>query len=391
MFDGALASALGDLGPADRGLAHELAAGVLRHRTRLDHALAPLVNAPWTRVTDDVKDLLRIGAWQLTGLDRVPDYAAVSGTVEAAKQAGPKAAGLVNAVLRRLARDGAPDLPPDIDLATRYSHPAWLVDRWIGRLGHDGTRALLEHNNRPPAVHLRPMGWDAARLGAALENAGVAVVHTDYGMAVRGVRIPELPGFADGGFIVQDASQAAVVAFADLPPGALVWDACAAPGGKAVALAAGRRVVAGERASDRLARLRETLRRAAPGVLVLAADAMRPPFAVEQFDAVVLDVPCSATGTFAKHPDARWRLEERDIGRLATRQAGLLRSAAETVRKGGLLVYITCSLEPEENLMQVDGFLDRDHRFRRTAADFALFPPTAGTDGAFAARLERVA
>jgi 16S rRNA (cytosine967-C5)-methyltransferase len=391
-FDEALDTHLGDLPPLDRGLAHELAAGVLRNRSRLDAALAPLVTAPWMRMGDDTKDLLRLGAWQVIGLDRVPEYAAVNDTVEVAKQTvGTKVSGLVNAVLRRLVREGVSPLPPDADLATRFSHPSWLVARWVAQYGPADTARLLEHNNRAPAVHLRPARWTKEQLLTAFAKADIPFDATNHGFAVRGRRVTDLPGFAEGGFIVQDPAQGSVVAFAAIPEGTLIWDACAAPGGKAAALATGRRVVAGERARARLPRLVGTVRRAAPSVAVLAADATRPPFGLGQFDAVLLDVPCSATGTLAKHPDARWRLEERDIGRLAERQAGLLSGAAETVREGGLLVYITCSLEPEENGMQVNEFLEQDPRFCRTVDDLVVFPPDAGTDGAYAARMERVA
>jgi 16S rRNA (cytosine967-C5)-methyltransferase len=202
----------------DRGLAHELAAGVLRNRSRLDAALVPLVTAPWMRVGDDTKDLLRLGAWQVIGLDRVPEYAAVNDTVEVAKQTvGTKVSGLVNAVLRRLVREGVPPLPPDADLATRFSHPSWLVARWVARYGPANTSRLLEHNNRAPAVHVRPTRWTHQQLVTAFAEADIPFDETDYGLAVRGRRVTDLPGFAEGGFIVQDPAQGSVVAFAAIP------------------------------------------------------------------------------------------------------------------------------------------------------------------------------
>jgi 16S rRNA (cytosine967-C5)-methyltransferase len=205
------------------------------------------------------------------------------------------------------------------------------------------------------------------------------------------VRVHELPGYADGAFVVQDPAQALALEHAAVPAGSLVWDACAAPGGKAARLASTCRVLACDPRRVRLPRLVDTVRRAAPEVWVACADALAAPVRPERFDAVLLDAPCSATGTIAKHPDARWRLSARRIQRLVALQAGLLDAAATAVRPGGMLAYLTCSLEQEENVEQVEAFLGRHPAFRRTKDDLVLFPPDRGTDGAFAARLERQA
>jgi 16S rRNA (cytosine967-C5)-methyltransferase len=150
-------------------------------------------------------------------------------------------------------------------------------------------------------------------------------------------------------------------------------------------------VIASDARRDRLARLRDTVRRAAPEARVLCADATHPPFGPDRFDAVVLDAPCTATGTLAKHPDARWRLSPARLRRLQALQAALLDGVAHTVRPGGALVYMTCSLEPEENTVQTERFLARHPAFRRDREDLALFPPDRGTDGGYTARLIRVA
>jgi 16S rRNA (cytosine967-C5)-methyltransferase len=327
----------------------------------------------------------------------------VAATVEVAKRShGPRSAGFVNAVLRRLAKElASPDAPaatpPPTDdprvLAKRYSHPAWMVARWTTRFGIERTEALLQHNNRRSAIHLQAAQWDAERLRQAFHDAGVPFEERDAapGFAVRGVRVHELPGYAEGAFVVQDPAQALALDHAALPNGALLWDACAAPGGKAARLQRRGPVFASDPRRARLPRLIDTVRRAAPGVLVACADATAAPVRDESFDAVLLDVPCSATGTIAKHPDARWRLSPRRISRLSAIQATLLDAVARAVRPGGLLAYLTCSLEAEENDTQVDAFLTRHEHFRRTADDLFLFPPDRGTDGAFAARLERVA
>jgi 16S rRNA (cytosine967-C5)-methyltransferase len=197
-----------------------------------------------------------------------------------------------------------------------------------------------------------------------------------------------------------------VCRFAALPAGATVYDACGAPGGKAVTLEAGgaRRIIAGEVQRHRLTRLVDTVRRAGQRISVVAADVVAPPFAPDTFDAVLVDAPCTATGVIARHPDARWRLSQRAIARSAARQASLLQAAATLVRPGGILVYATCSLEAEENENIVSAFLEQRPEFRRApapqavssvlltaAGDFRALPQRHGVDGAYAARLERAA
>jgi 16S rRNA (cytosine967-C5)-methyltransferase len=215
-----------------------------------------------------------------------------------------------------------------------------------------------------------------------------------------------LPGYADGAFIVQDPAHALICRYAAIPSGWLVYDACAAPGGKAVALeTTGARVVAGDARPERLARLADTCRRAGVAVRCVAADLEAAPFAPGRYDAVLVDAPCSATGTIARHPDARWRLTPELFARAAARQARLLAAAAALVRPdGGLLIYATCSLEPEENTAVVEDFLSRHPEFRRArppgdvavpaelltaAGDFQSLPQRHGIDGAYAARLTR--
>ncbi|MBI2073081.1 MAG: hypothetical protein HYT81_08640 [Gemmatimonadetes bacterium] len=210
-----------------------------------------------------------------------------------------------------------------------------------------------------------------------------------YGLVVQGSRPRELPGFAEGGFIVQGPGQARLLTHAAVPAGARVWDCCAAPGGKAVVLSARGPVLASDRGSARLARLAETVRRAAPMVSVFAADARQPPLAAGSVDAVWLDAPCTATGTMGRHPDARWRVSPRRLEVARRQQATLLDGVAAVVRSGGLLVYTTCSLEPEENQAQVEAFLSRHPAFGRDRDDLAVWPPDTGSDGGFIAVLRR--
>jgi 16S rRNA (cytosine967-C5)-methyltransferase len=402
-FDAALTTGAASLSDADRRLVHEITAGVLRGRDALDALLVPRVTGDWRRVSEDMRDVLRIGAYQIHNLTRVPVHAAVAATVEVAKRAhGARSAGFANAVLRRLAQDaaqGLPAAPPSPaprdarTLARRHSHPAWLVARWVERFGDERTEALLAHNAARSAIHLQPARWPIDRLREAFGSAAVPFTEAEGlpGIAVRGVRVHDLPGYEEGAFVVQDPAQALSLEHIALPDGALIWDACAAPGGKAARLAARGPVLASDPRRARLPRLVDTVRRAAPGVWIACADALAAPIRTASLDVVLLDVPCSATGTIAKHPDARWHLSPRRIERLAELQAALLDAVAAAVRPGGILAYLTCSLEQEENGAQVDAFLARHADFRRSKDDLFLFPPDRGTDGAFAARLERAA
>jgi 16S rRNA (cytosine967-C5)-methyltransferase len=260
-------------------------------------------------------------------------------------------------------------------------------------------------NDVRPPLTLQPARWDLATLRTALVEAGIAVRDAPFGAGLRiGSGHPrELPGYEEGAFFVQDPAQALVVRFAAIPAGTAVYDACAAPGGKAVALATrGARVTAGDVRRERLDRLYHSVRRTGVAVHGVAADLLAAPFRAESWDAVLVDAPCTATGSMAHHPDARWRLTPGAIGRIARRQAALLDAAARLVRPGGLLVYATCSIEPEENERQVEEFLQRHPAFARrpapgvvpaelltTAGDFQSLPQRDGVDGAYASRLGR--
>jgi 16S rRNA (cytosine967-C5)-methyltransferase len=406
-FGAALDRAVKGLAEPDRRLAHELAAGVLRSQSTLDARLAPLVPHGWASVAPPLKEVLRLGAFQLSALDRVPAHAAVDTSVTLAKEAaGARAGGFVNAVLRRLgpAAAGAADpRAPAERLAEEFSHPRWIVERWLQRYGPEETRALLQWNNTRPRLVLQPARESLPSLEASWRSAGIAVEHAPYGagLVTDCTRPTELPGYAEGAFIVQDPAQALLAWFADLPPEVMLYDAAAAPGGKSIAL--GRKVaavVAADVSRARVRRLAENLARAGSGrERAVVADARQPP--LRQAGAVLLDAPCLGTGTFARHPDARLRIRPDALAMLVRQQAELLDRTAEVVAPGGLLIYATCSLEPEENERQVDRFLDRHPEFARepnatfppallsSDGDLMILPPRHAMDGAFAARLRR--
>ena len=406
-FDAALDAVAGKLPQDDRRLTHELAAGVLRQRSALDHRLAPLVPRGWPLVDAVLQDILRLGAYQLTELDRVPAHAAVDTSVTLARQVrGSRAAGFVNAVLRRLIQTSPRETGSDDSavsaLARGYSHPDWLVERWLQQFGGEQTEALLRWNNTPPLLVAQPARASLADVEHEWRAAGIEVKRARHGAGLLPdrTRPAELPGYRDGHFIIQDPAQALLVGFVDPPPESTVYDACAAPGGKTIALGRSNRVLAGEINRSRAGRLAENLARAGSGrEHVIVADARHPPF--RSADIVLLDAPCTATGTFARHPDARWRVSPAALSRIAGLQAQLLDSTAQLVPPGGLLVYSTCSLEPEENELQVQGFLRRHPEFHRepgpvvedsqlsTEGDLKILPQLHGMDGAYAARLRR--
>lgn len=409
-FDAALDRAVGALGTDDRRLAHALAAGVLRRQAALDTMLAPHATRGWSKVPPELQAILRLGAFQLTDMDRIPAHAAVHATVELARaRVGAHASGFVNAVLRRVSeRVPAPLPPPDPDVPAPYlqgleSHPEWLVLRWLERFGRAGTEALLAWNDTPPSLVIQPARAPRARLTAALAGAGIGFHPAPFGagLVVDASRPTLLPGFAEGDFLVQDPAQALVLWYADPDPAGVVYDACAAPGGKTLGLGAGARVVvAGDARASRMDRLRANLARAGRGnEHAVVADARHPP--LRSADVVFLDAPCLGTGTFARHPDARHRVSAEALALLVATQAALLEAVAPVVRPGGLLVYSTCSLEPEENGEQVDAFLARHPDFHRdpnrelppvllsARGDLEILPQRHHTDGAFAARLRR--
>jgi 16S rRNA (cytosine967-C5)-methyltransferase len=399
VFEHVLNEAVRDLDERDRRLAHELAAGVLRRQAALDSALARLVSRDWHSVPQRLRTILRLGAYQLTALDRVPAHAAVATSVSLAREAsGARAAGFVNAVLRRFAAEAStePAAPPT------DSHPQWLLDRWLGRYGEDGTRALQEWNDQRPRLAVQPARESLEDLARRWSQRGIQAEWAPHqaGMYVDVRRPDQLEGFEQGSFLIQDPAQALVIRFAGLKQGT-VYDACAAPGGKTLALSrAGATVLAGDKSRLRVGRVRQNSLRAGSGrELVLVADALHPP--IRPVEAVLLDAPCLGTGTFARHPDARWRVTPQALESLVLQQKEMLERLAFLVQPGGMLVYATCSLEPEENECQVDGFLSSHPEFRREAnpdipaellsprGDLAILPHRHQMDGAFAARLRR--
>lgn len=353
------------LEPRERAFARALAMAVLRHLGPIDRALAArLQKAP----PDRVMHLLRLGAAQAFHLE-VPAFAAVATSVElaGANKTSRPFKGLVNAVLRGLLRDAPPSNDPTL-LA-----PPWLYSRWVAAFGEATARQIAAQIALEPAtdLSLKP-GADAAALAEALE--GEILPGGTLRLRRKG-DVAAWPGFDDGTWWVQDAAAAVPARLLDVKAGEAVLDLCAAPGGKTLQLAAaGANVVALDRSAARLKRLEENLVRTGLQAEVVAADGATWED-TRTFDAILLDAPCSATGTFRRHPDVLWAARPGDVASLANVQARILDSAAGRLKPGGRLVYCVCSLEPEEGEAQVEAFLAR-------RPDMALDPIQPGEGGA---------
>ncbi|MHB1170155.1 MAG: RsmB/NOP family class I SAM-dependent RNA methyltransferase, partial [Longimicrobiales bacterium] len=365
-------------------------------------------------------DVLRLGGYQLFEMGSVPAYAAVSQAVEQAKAIGGRGAGsFVNGVLQSLRRAGPAEPWPSLEedpvahLSAWGSHPRWLVERWVERFGAADTAALVRANNQRPALYLRPVGVSVEEAAARLAGAGIQSERPDLGGFGAGVVARDvlevLPpanvvdALAAVPAVVQDPAASLVTHAVAAPPGGVVADLCAAPGGKTMGVAGDVTdafVVAADLTPMRLVRLRENLERTGlSNVRVIVADARRPPLG--RADVVLIDAPCTGTGTLRRHPDGRWRLTPDDLTALVALQREILDGAAALVPPGGSLLYATCSLEAEENEDQVDAFLSRHADFvlepieevhesvRDERGRLVVRPWILGVDGAFAARLRR--
>jgi 16S rRNA (cytosine967-C5)-methyltransferase len=364
----------------DRALAAEIAAGVQRWRAALDHVIAARSERPVDRLDPEVLEILRLGAYQLLHLSRVPASAVVDDAVKLTRRARKtSAAGFVNAVLRNISRTRGrlplPARPKDQSdraavleyLGITLSHPRWLAERWLDRYGFDAAETWLRFDNGAAPVTLRanPLRLTPAALAARLAQDGVRThpgayapdaLVVDEGAPLGG------SGVDEGLFVVQDEASQLVALLANPPRGARVLDACASPGGKTTAFAAAvgesGLVVACDVRERRMALLRKTIGASGAGNvrLVQASLLAEPPFR-STFDVVVVDAPCSGLGTLRRDPDIRWRRQEAELTRFAAAELTMLQRAAGTVAPGGRLVYATCSSEPEENDAVVDAFL----------------------------------
>jgi 16S rRNA (cytosine967-C5)-methyltransferase len=384
----------------DQALAAEIATGTLRWRAALDHVIESYAKRSLDRLDPEVREILRLSAYQLLHLDRVPQSAVVNDAVQLTGRVNKQSArGFVNAVLRTVSRNRhrlplpadpadfvRPGHPEETRLAmldyisTTLSHPRWLAARWLARYGDEAARAWAEFDNVPAPLTLRAnlLKTTPSALAAALARFDV---QTQAGMYAPSALLvtrgnPYRTPLADSGlFVAQDEASQLVALVAGVRPGERVLDTCASPGGKATAMAAEMGdqglIVASDRRPKRIALLRQAVRTSgAQSIRVAQVDLLQPlPFQA-RFDCVVVDAPCSGLGTLRRDPEIRWRRSEEDLAEFAATQRVMLEHAAGVVGVGGRLVYSTCSSEPDENEEVVAAFLEHH-------PDFAAIDPRA--------------
>ncbi len=403
----------------DKALLYEIVHGVVRWQGRLDWILNGFYKGTFSKAIPNLKNALRVALYQVLFLDRVPDYAAVNEVVEFVKKLqGQKPADLVNAVLRNIIRSKNairyPDPAEDLlgYLSAYYSHPSWMVKRYLARFGRENTEKLLSANNEKPYLTLRinALKTKPEEFRTLLENVNLkfrqGAYLPEFFKLQNLTNITAWDLYTKGYFNIQDESAGLACRLLDVQEGHRVLDMCAAPGGKTAYIAAlmhsRGEVVAVDRFESRLKLLQKNMvRLSVDCVRIVEADALE--YKSLPFDRVLVDAPCSGTGTLSKKPDIKWKKDLFDIRNLNTVQLKLLNKAASLVKVGGVVVYSTCSIEPEENFEIVKKFLAENPNFRFENAQerfpeelidehgcIQTLPHIHKTDGAFAARLVRV-
>lgn len=399
-----IALATARLSPADRGLCHELVCGVVRWQAALDRLIARKTT-PGRNQRPALQNLLRLGLYQIFWLDRIPPHAAVHETVELAKRSGyGQQAGFINAILRGYLRETESIKKILADMkrsqpALGWSHPEWLVERWLQRFGNEKTQQLLAWNNTPPKTFARvnTLKTDAEKLVGRWreENVEYDFLTRDWTGENLVFELKSFPSlnslgsFREGWFYLQDSSTLLAPVLLDPQPGETIWDMCAAPGGKTTFIAQlmnnDGKVVASDLDPNRLKRVKENcLRLGATCVETRVTDS--GPEQVS-FDRILIDAPCSNTGVMRRRVDLRWRIQPAEIQRLRSTQLDLLHQAAARLKPSGILVYSTCSLEPEENSEVIQQFLSAQPGFQ-LETERQLLPFADHADGAYVARLK---
>jgi 16S rRNA (cytosine967-C5)-methyltransferase len=413
------------LSSPDRALLTELTYGTLRWRGRLDAHLAPLLRRPLEKTDPFLKNLLRLSLYQFIFLDRIPDYAAVNEAVELTKsRAGGKAGGFVNGVLRNFLREAKQVAKPDLKespinaVAEYWSHPDWLVEKWLRYFSTTETEALLQANNQEAPLVLRTNLRHGTREGLLelFQSRNIQASPAPWspqGITVQSKGLVEnLPGFHEGNFQVQGEASQLVAYLLDPQPGERILDACAAPGGKTTQIAELMDdrgvVVATDVSAKGLKRLQENaIRLRLESIRAFQADLSKPlsRSLSQPFDRILIDAPCSGFGTLRSHPEIKWNRGEADIKRLSELQEKILVNAASNLKPGGVLVYSTCTLIDDENERVVKTFLQQQKEFvldgataylpqpaRSLVRDnyFMALPHKHNTDGFFAARMRKL-
>lgn len=419
----------GDLPKQDKNLLRELVNGVIRHRLSLDTVISFFSKIPFSKIDPRVLSILRLGLYQIVFLDRIPPFAAVDTSVELAKKLvrRPAAGKFTNAILRSAERSiqnksvykqeitdlrralyrrentwcvfqypifPDPAKHPSLFIATNYSHPEWLIKRWIGRYGEEKTIEICKTNNSIPKTFLRinHKKISPEEFLALLNKKSIHSQIINGAVAIDDIAVFEVPGYTEGLFFVQDISAMKVAPFLKVKKSNRVLDMCAAPGGKAAHIAEllenTGKVYALDISLKRLHSIKQNcLRMGISNISLVCGDASegKAPFR-STFDRVLIDAPCSNTGVLSRRIEARWRLKEEDIRTLASLQYSILETGAAMLQSNGLLVYSTCSIEPEENRDIIKKFLHNQPQFCLDGEEYYL-PGTSTGDGGYMARI----
>lgn len=385
----------------DRALTHELVLGVLRWQLWLDRSIEHFAKRSVASLDLAVRLVLRLGLYQLRFLERIPASAAVNESVNLVRSARvSSAATFVNAVLRRAIReadfDPSSSLDPLEKLAVQTSHPVWLLQRWIESFGSEEAEAFARANNLVPPTAFRLVKGDLSGILAQLAEAGATVEASAVAAdawRVSGATSVTRELAANGNIYLQDEASQLVAQTVAVQPGERVLDLCAAPGGKTT-LMAGRvgddaLIVASDISERRLETIIKTksLHELKSIKSVVLDAAQNLPFENSAFDRILVDAPCSGTGTLRRNPEIRWRISEQDIHELAAQQKLFLHNAARVLKPGGQLVYSTCSIERDENEQVIEAFLRENPGFKLLNTR-RLWPHHEGTDGFFIASLQ---
>lgn len=412
-------SALDILDGRDRNQANEYVQGILRRRSYLDFLIAEFSSVPLEELELFFKNVLRLGIYDLLFMDGTPDHAAINEPVEIAKnKISSRSGDMANAILRRVQREAAQLPKPAIKdriklVSVTFSHPEWLVERYISRFGEREAFQLMQANNKRPDYYLRvnPLRTKAENFVLRLEKSGIPFEESEWlpgYYKVQSVAEVRSKGWFDKGLCqVQDIAAGFAPTILDPQPDELVYDLCSAPGTKTIVLAGLMEnkgtILSVDISGERITKIAENAENfGAENVKIQRADIIEARFKLA--DAVLLDVPCSGTGVLSKRADLRWKRTQEELDTIVKKQSELLDAAANMVKKGGRLVYSTCSIEPEENMDQIKNFLTEYNNFElqpltdylpeevlaEDGLSYQTLPHLHNCDGHFGVLLKRV-
>ena len=403
-----------ELEPRDRSFVRELVLGVLRWKLRLDHIIGTYYNNDINSLQLEIRNIIRLGLYQMMFMDSIPDWAAVNESVKmTGNHYSKKTAGLVNAILRRFSRQGEPEISSSDTiekLSVEKSCPGWIAKKWIEKFGVETAEALMTSCNKkhPVSIRTNTIKIDSESLANELLSEGFETVNVSdmpgYFNVLKGNGLFETQAYKKGFFTVQDPEAAMATLLLSPEQGEMILDLCSAPGGKTTHIAEmaddNIRIDAVDINPKRLGLVKRAIRRRGlESINCIEGDSVTfRNDSDSQYDRILCDVPCTGTGVFSKRPDMKWRREENDLIRMSSLQKAILVNAATLVIPGGVVIYSTCSLESEENedivrwfTSENDFTVERDNRFKKFETDYGylILPHLMDGNGAFAAKLRR--